>query len=246
VSSAALSGSGMERSIESRLSSSNPSRELWGTGVGAAGAGVASEGVGGTETMVLALRSGCAAVRDAVVAERGCGACWSCASCASSSSSQCLICRWYCMILRAFCVLGVAGKSQRMAPTGLVAHTRLSRYRNALFRVVVSVQLRDATRDGRLLPRRKLMFAACASGLCGDALFVLGVEGDFRGIVARVDDIRPSRRDRGGRVREHFDVRHGGDVGEDGEQVPVGAMVIHTSQSHDDALGAARPTARGT
>jgi hypothetical protein len=98
----------MQASIESRGSSSNPLRGFCGITVAAAGPGVASEGVGGTDTIVLDLRNGCAAIREAVVVDRGCGACWSCASWASSSSSQCLICLWYCIILRAFCVLGVA------------------------------------------------------------------------------------------------------------------------------------------
>jgi hypothetical protein len=102
--------------MERSGSSSNASRELWGTGAGAAGPGVVSEGVGGTDTIVLDRRSGWAAIRDAVAAERGGGACWSCASCASSSSSQCLICLWYCMIRRAFCVLGVAAESQPTPP----------------------------------------------------------------------------------------------------------------------------------
>ena len=65
----------MERSIESRGSSSKPRRELGGAGAGVVGPGVASEGVGGTDTMVPVLRGGCAAVRDAVVAARGGGAC---------------------------------------------------------------------------------------------------------------------------------------------------------------------------
>lgn len=110
-SSAWLTGGGIWVSMASRGSSSRPMREAGFVSVGAGGAGVASEGVGGTEATVLERRSGWAARRDAVVAARGRGACCARASCASSSSSQCLIWRWYCMIRRAFCVLGMAGSA---------------------------------------------------------------------------------------------------------------------------------------
>lgn len=64
-----------------RGSSSRSMREDAGfEGRGAVGAGVASEGVGGTEAMVLDRRGGWAAARDAAVADRGSGACCTSAS----------------------------------------------------------------------------------------------------------------------------------------------------------------------
>ena len=104
---------GMELSMERRASSSSriPLRPLDCAGLeasGTVGPGVASDGVAGTEGMVLVLRFGRAAARDAEAPARGGGACCWRASCASSSSSQCLIWRWYWMILRAFWVFGIA------------------------------------------------------------------------------------------------------------------------------------------
>jgi hypothetical protein len=75
---------------------------------GIEGPGVASEGVGGIDAKVLWRRSDCVLCLDVVA--RGTGACCCCASWASSSSSQCLICRWYCIMRRVFCVLGTASK----------------------------------------------------------------------------------------------------------------------------------------
>lgn len=71
----------MASSMARSGSSSRSMREACSFGGGGAvGAGVDSEGVGGTEAMVLARRSGWAARRDAAILELGCGACWTCAS----------------------------------------------------------------------------------------------------------------------------------------------------------------------
>jgi hypothetical protein len=87
-------------------------------------------------------------------------------------------------------------------------HRDLPGYRNALLRVVVSFQFRYPPSNRRLLSCGQLILAALAARLCCSALFVLGVDRNFRGIVARVDDIRPARRDGRGRVWEYFDVWH--------------------------------------
>jgi hypothetical protein len=107
-SSAGFNGGGIERSIDNSASSLPNSRFIAGDGCGIDGPGVASEGVCGMEANVLWRRRDCAVLREPVAALRGTGACCCCASCASSSSSQCLIWRWYCMILRVFCVFGIA------------------------------------------------------------------------------------------------------------------------------------------
>lgn len=86
--------------------------------------------------------------------------------------------------------------------------TWLSWYRNVLLRIVVPLQLRYPPRDGRLLSRRKLILATLAAGLCCGALFILGIDRDFRRVEAGVDNVRPSWRYRGGRVWEHLDVWH--------------------------------------
>ena len=72
--------------------------------------------------------------------------------------------------------------------------TRLSRYRNTLFWIIVLLQFRYSPGNSRLLSRRKLILAALASGLCCGALFVPWVDGDFRRVVAGVDDVGPSWR----------------------------------------------------
>lgn len=100
---AGLSGGGI-RSDTSRSASSEAASMSMRDG-GAVGAGVASVEVGG---IVLCLRSDCG-FRAFIVSLRSGGACCCSASWASSSSSQCLICRWYCIILRAFCVFGTEG-----------------------------------------------------------------------------------------------------------------------------------------
>lgn len=91
-----------------------------------------------------------------------------------------------------------------------LGHAGLARDGDALLGVVVSLQLCYASRNGCLLARRELIFAAQTPESCRSALLVLGVEGDFGGIIARVDDIRPSWRNRGGRVGKHLDVWHVG------------------------------------
>ncbi|KAJ8114857.1 hypothetical protein OPT61_g3374 [Boeremia exigua] len=100
---AGFSGGGSTPDTSSRASSEAASMSM--RDGGAAGAGVASVDGGG---MVLCLRAGCA-LRAAATSLRVGGACSCCASWASSSSSQCLICRWYWMIRRAFCVFGAEG-----------------------------------------------------------------------------------------------------------------------------------------
>jgi hypothetical protein len=107
-SSAGFNGGGIERSIDNSASSLPNSRLIAGESCGIGGPGVASEGVCGMEANVLWRRRDCAVLREPAAALRGTGACCCCASCASSSSSQCLIWRWYCMILRVFCVFGMA------------------------------------------------------------------------------------------------------------------------------------------
>jgi hypothetical protein len=139
-SSAGFSGGGIARSMERRASSLPNSRLMEDEAGGSEGPGVASDGVGGTEANVLGRRRDCALLREAVVAPRGTGACCCCTSCASSSSSQCLICRWYCIIRRAFCVLGTASDNVSSRARVLIQRlTWLSRYHDTLLRVIISL-----------------------------------------------------------------------------------------------------------
>lgn len=87
--------------------------------------------------------------------------------------------------------------------------TALPRDGYALLGVIVALQLNYTSRDGNLLSRRELILASGASRTGGGALSVFGIDGDFGGIVAVVNDICPARRgDRGG-IGEDLDVRHG-------------------------------------
>ncbi len=81
-----------------------------------------------------------------------------------------------------------------------LGRTGLPRDCNDLFRVIVSVELSYTPCDGRLLACRELIFGAGASCLGGSAFFVLRVNGDLGGIIARVNDIGPAWCDGGSGV----------------------------------------------
>ena len=93
-SSAGLSSGGMVRSMESSASSAFALSSRDGVCATAAGLGVASTGVAGTEAIVLCFRNAaCAAPLPPACDMLPLEAAATCPSCASSSSSQCLICR---------------------------------------------------------------------------------------------------------------------------------------------------------
>ena len=87
-------------------------------------------------------------------------------------------------------------------------YRRLPGYGNALLGIVVPFEFGDTSCNGSLLACRKLVLAALAARCSGGALLVLGIDGNFRRVVAGVDHIRPSWRDGSRRIGEDLDVWH--------------------------------------